>query len=139
MLVVSGETCRSFKVGIGIDLDQPQIASQQFQQTPMYAVDSEGEPSGHNRSSLLHLGARNLVATHWQALLEDEAVVGLQARIMETAGRSVRTKLATFRPVVSAVQQNLDGSSLGECNIEDGQVVLDMTGHEWLQIELRFK
>ena len=139
MLVVSGETCRSFKVGIGIDLDQPQIASQQFQQTPMYAVDSEGEPSGHNRSSLLHLGARNLVATHWQALLEDEAVVGLQARIMETAGRSVRTKMATFRPVVSAVQQNLDGSSLGECNIEDGQVVLDMTGHEWLQIELRFK
>ncbi|MBT6848614.1 MAG: hypothetical protein HOA14_14460 [Planctomycetaceae bacterium] len=57
---------------------------------------------------------------------------------METTGRSVRTKLATFRPVVSAVQQNLDGSSLGECNIEDGQVVLDMTGHEWLQIEMRF-
>ena len=79
-----------------------------------------------------------MAATHWQTVLEDEAVVGLQVRIMETAGQSVRTKLATFRPVVSAVQQNLDGSLLGECNVEDGQAVLDMTGHEWLQIELRF-
>jgi alpha-mannosidase len=138
ILVVSGETCRSFQVGIGVDLDHSQIAAQQFQQPPMYAVDSQGEPSGHNSSSLLHLGARNLVVTHWQTVLEGEAVVGLQARIMETAGRSVRTKLATFRPVVSAVQQNLDGSPLGECNVEDGQVILDMTGHEWLQIELRF-
>ena len=138
ILVVSGETCRSFQVGIGIDLDQPQIVSQQFQQSPMYAIDFEGEPSGHNSSSLLHLGARNLIATHWQTVLEGETVVGLQARIMETTGRSVRTKLTTFRPVVSAVQQNLDGSLLGECNVEDGQVVLDMTGHEWLQVELRF-
>jgi alpha-mannosidase len=138
ILVVSGETCRSFQVGIGVDLDQSQIAAQQFQQAPMVAVDSKGEPSGHNSSSLLHLGARNLVATHWQTVLQAEVVVGLQVRIMETAGRSVRTKLATFRPVVSAVQQNLDGSPLGECNVEDGQVVLDMTGHEWLQIELRF-
>jgi len=138
ILVVSGETCRSFQVGIGVDLDQSQIAAQQFQQSPMVAVDSKGEPSGHNSSSLLHLGARNLVATHWQTVLRDEVVVGLQVRIMEKAGRSVRTKSATFRPVVSAVQQNLDGSPLGECNVEDGQVVLDMTGHEWLQIELRF-
>ena len=139
ILVVPGEQCRRFQLGIGVDLIHPLVHAHQFGQPPSYVAGTFMSPSGHSTSSLLHLDAKNVMATHWDVLKEDDQVVGYQVRLMETAGRAGRVRLTSFQPAVTAKQCNLDGSHLGDCNVEEGQVLVEMTASEWVQIEVRFQ
>ena len=96
-------------------------------------------PAGQATSSLLHVDARNVLITNWEPLVEVNQLVGYKARVMESAGRPVRARLTSCRPVQAAAQFKLGGERIAECNLDEGRVILELTANEWIELEARFK
>jgi hypothetical protein len=87
---------------------------------------------------LFHVGMRNLVATSWQPLLNQQVAVGFRVALLETAGTATHTHLSAFRPIAVARQLNIFDEPCGDLPVEDGKVRLDMTPYEWIRLEAHF-
>ena len=59
--------------------------------------------------------------------------------MLETRGRAGRVRLRTFRPVASARQVDFQGHTLVELPLEKDAIPIDLTAHEWAQIEARWE
>jgi alpha-mannosidase len=138
LLVVRGETARRFQMGIGLDLTYPMAAATDLLAPETCARNIAGPPTAGTTSWLFHLSAKNALATHWRPLVEDGHVVGAIARILETEGRSSTCKLSAFRPIASARRLDLLGNPLNDLKVEDGVIVIEMTGHGWVEVEARW-
>jgi hypothetical protein len=132
-------------LGIGVDLPQPAAAAVEFM-TPPCAWHGEGPPGASASGWFFHLDARNVVATHWEPLAGEAAdkstpdggagpVQGFRARLLETAGRSGRVTLRTFRAVARARQIDFLGQTLLEAPVDDDRITLDFAGYEWIEVE----
>ena len=66
LLVVHGETARSFRLGIGIDVPHPTAAAMGFISPPRELSFQPPPPT--TAGWLFHLDCRNVVATHWAPL-----------------------------------------------------------------------
>jgi hypothetical protein len=84
---------------------------------------------------LFHIDSRNLTATHWEPLIENDAVRGFRVRLLETRGRAARARLSAFRPIASARHVDFTGQSRGDCQISGGKVQLELAANEWLELE----
>ena len=76
LLVVRGETARSFRLGLGIDLPHSAAAAIGFISPPLVLA---GQPQPPIPTGwLFHLDCRNVLATHWEPLDDggDVAVAG---------------------------------------------------------------
>ena len=138
LLVVRGESCRTFKLGIGIDLGQPMSQSMAWLADVPCLFEKAAPPSGSTTSWLFHLDARNVVATSWKPLMESGRSVGFAVRLLETSGRACKVSMAAFQPISSAEQRDFKGESLGACRIDDGKAVVEMAAAEWLEVEVRW-
>ena len=78
------------------------------------------------------------MATHWSPLVDQGRVVGVRARLLETAGRPGRAKLRSFRNFVSARQVDFEGQTLAELPVEEGAALVDFTCNEWVKVEARY-
>jgi alpha-mannosidase len=140
LLVVRGETARSFRLGIGVNLTHPVHAALDFL-APEH-VHRETAPAAAARSGwLFHVDAKNVVATHWSPLRSGERIVGFRARLLETEGRSCRVSLASFRPVKSARKTDFQGeqpTELSALSAQDDKVTMELKAHEWAQVEVGF-
>jgi alpha-mannosidase len=145
LLVVRGETARRFTLGIGVDVPQAAAAAQELI-APATSLLDVGPPPTLTSGWFFHIGAKNVVATHWQPLLLDrpgepssagprQVVGGFRARLLETAGRSGRVSLRAFRPVAVARQIDYLGQTLLEVPVEDDKIRLDFAAHEWIELE----
>ena len=138
LLVVRGESCRTFRLGIGVDLPQAYSQSMAFVADVPARFENAAPPKGHTNSWLFHLNARNVVATSWKPLMEAGQCVGLTVRLLETSGRPGKVRLAAFRSLLNAEQRDFKGDSLGSCRMEDGTAVVEMAAAEWLEVEARW-
>jgi alpha-mannosidase len=139
LLVVRGESRRTFQLGVGFDLSYPLPAALELI-SPVVAASDAGPPPRPAASGwLFHLDARNVVASHWEAIAEEGSVVGFRARLIETEGRAGRALLRTFKPVAAARQTDFHGQTLAELPVDSEGVRLDFTAYEWVQIEARWK
>ncbi len=138
LLVVRGEQCRKFQMGIGIDLKHPMQDALSLLTPTAMTCQTAPPPSPGGSSWLFHVDSRNVTATFWEPLVEDSHATGFRVRLLETGGRTAKAKLSTFRPVASARQLNLNGESLGDCQLEDGQIQIRLAAHEWVQLEARW-
>jgi alpha-mannosidase len=145
LLVVRGETARRFSLGIGVDLPQPAAAALEFV-TPETSWFDAGPPPASSSGWFFHLGAKNVLATHWQALTDagpDQPPVGestvpvrgFHARLLETAGQSGRVTLRAFRNVARARQVDFFGQTLLELPVDNDKITLDFAAHEWIEVE----
>jgi alpha-mannosidase len=145
LLVVRGETTRRFKVGIGVDLPQSAAAALEFVTPPTLSFDA-GPPPTNNSGWFFHLGAKNVVATHWRPLVDAAVdapvagdstapVHGFRARLLETAGQSGRVTLRAFRNVTRARQVDFFGQTLLELPVDNDKITLDFAAHEWIEVE----
>ncbi len=136
LLIVPGETARSFRLGIGIDVAHPMSAAIGFlSPEPMVAeVPAPPLPTGW----LFHVGARNVIVTHWEPLLEGNRVVGVCGRLLETDGRRTRCPLRSFRPIAEAhrIVPATEPPPAVPVDGDTANVILD--AHEWAEVELRF-
>ncbi len=145
LLVVRGERERRFRVGIGVSLPQPAASALEFLTPP--AVHRDDHSPGTTASGwLFHVDARNVVATHWEPLVDADVqaasavadthtVSGFRARLLETAGRAGRVTLRTFRPVAKARQVDFLGQTLLQAPVDGDKITLDFGSHEWVEVE----
>jgi len=145
LLVVRGETARRFSLAVGVDLPNPASSAVEFV-TPCVALFEEATACTTSSGWFFHVGAKNVVATHWQPLFDagapgsstdggGRAVTGFRVRLLETAGRSGRVTLRAFRRVATARQVDFLGETLLEVPVEDDKIMLDFAAHEWIEVE----
>ncbi len=138
MLVCRGESQRAFRLGIAVDVPHALPYALDLIRPIVPISEGAGQPQGPPTSWLFHLDRKNVVATHWEPLLEGGRVVGFRARLMETAGSSVRCKLRSFRAAKTARQVDFQGETLVQLPVEDDAVIIDFTSYEWVELEARF-
>jgi len=137
LLVVRGERRRRFQLGIGAGLAHPASEALALVEPPV-VVPGVAAPAAAASGWLFHLDAKNIVATHWETVLEGERAVGFRVRLWETEGRAGRVHLRAFKHLASARQIDLHGNTLMELTIDNDRVALDVSSYEWLAIEARF-
>lgn len=137
LLIVRGETCRNFSLAIGVDVPYPLQTALGLLTPPAFAT-RPAAPQGNASSWLFHVDARNVMATHWSALVEEGRVVGFRVRLAETTGRSAQTKVSSFRPIVSARQVDFQGLARNDCEVVDGAARIALLPHEWAEMECRW-
>jgi alpha-mannosidase len=135
LLIVRGETARKFTLGVGIDLPHPLHEAMSLLAPPVAVPLAAAPPKSGNSGWLLHVDSRNVVTTHLSPLLNGERVVGFRARLLETAGRAVDIGVSAFRPIGRARSVDFRGEVLRECTIADGKAKLNMSAHEWTELE----
>jgi alpha-mannosidase len=146
LLIVRGETERRFTMGIGVEVAQPASAAVEIL-TPAAVSLAAGPPPAAASGWFFHLDARNVLATHWDALVDgtseespaaDRASRGFRARFLETTGRAGRAALRTFRPVKSARQVDFLGQTMLELRVEGDRIMLDFAAFEWIDVEVEW-
>ncbi|HEX5443779.1 MAG TPA: hypothetical protein VFW87_08120, partial [Pirellulales bacterium] len=137
LLVVRGERRRTFRLGIGAGLAHPAAEALALLDPPV-VVPGVAAPRSAPSGWLLHLDAKNIVATHWETVLEGDRAVGFRVRLWETEGRAGRVHLRAFKRLTSARQIDLHGNALLDLTIDDDRVALDVAAYEWLAVEGRF-
>jgi len=140
LLIAGQEQRRSFHLGIGVGLDQPYYAAIELlvpaEVAPTAgAMAADDVPPRNDRGWLFHVGSKHVVATCWEALVGDGAVVGFRTRLLETEGRPASVRLAAFRDVKRVRRTNFCGRTLEELRVDDGRVHVNLHSYEWTQIE----
>jgi alpha-mannosidase len=138
LLVVRGERSRRFQFGVGIDLKHPRQEAVQLLAPVAALCQTTPPPASAASGWLFHIDARNVTATHWEPLLDDDRVAGFRVRLLESAGRSATATLKCFRPVTIARRLNFCGGTISECTLQDGDVQLSLSAHEWVELEARW-
>ena len=138
LLITRGETARRFRMGIGVDLPHAIHAAAAFQLPEMVAWNGAPKLGIDSAAWLFQLDNRNVLPTSWSPWVEEGAVVGFRVRLLETAGRPARVQVKSFRDVATARQVDFCNQGLGDCRLEDGGICLQLTGHEWAEIEARW-
>jgi len=138
LLVVRGEQCRHFRMGIGVNLKHPLQEALSLLTPETMIRQAASPPSPADSGWLFHVDSRNVIATHWAPLGEGDEVSGFRVRLLETGGRAAKTKLSSFRPVASARQVDFCGETRADCQLADGQIQLGLGAHEWVEVEARW-
>ena len=150
LLVVHGETARSFRVGIGIDVPHPTGAALGFLAPPIVLADQPAPPTPSGW--LFHLDCRNVLATHWEPLLstphapredplgetprQTDGLRGFRVRLLETDGRGVQLGLRCFRAVASAHKINPGDVPPVQLAVGDDCATIPVAPHQWTEVEV---
>jgi len=138
LLVVSGESERKFRLGLGIDLPNPVSAALSFIAPTMILPDRPQPPIP--TGWLFHLDRRNVIATHWTPIPRSEAtetgegITGFRVRLLETAGRETRLFLRCFRAVKAARMSN-PGEAATELPTKDDRIEIPLKPYQWAEVE----
>jgi hypothetical protein len=101
-------------------------------------VDNAAKPVSGEYGRLFMIDARNVVATHWESLVEGDRIVGFRVRLLETEGRAGRVELHAPRKILSARQVDFRGGTLVDVPAGDDRVAFDLAAFEWIEIEARY-
>jgi alpha-mannosidase len=139
LLLVRGETARRFRLGIALEHAQPWQASEELTAPSPLVPGAYPPPVGANSGWLFHIDTRHVSVTHWAPLIEAGEPIGFQARLLERAGHGGSVNLRTFRDVASAHRLTLAGQRAEELSVEGDRIGIEMSGHEWVQVEARWR
>jgi alpha-mannosidase len=150
LLVVQGETARSFRLGIGIDVPNSSAAAVGFLSPPLILPDQPPPPTPSGW--LFHLDCRNVMATHWDANLpgtansrgptargEPPTTPGFRVRLQETEGRAVTLGLRCFRPIAAAKRLNTGDVPPVELTVHGDKIEVPIGRYRWIEVEAEFQ
>jgi hypothetical protein len=121
-----------------MDLSHPQTAALDAL-CPHFHEFQNAPPPKPSTAWLFHIDARNVVATHWEAIPRDDGQLsGVRVRLLETAGRAVSCGFHSHRQLTAARRLDFSGSSLGELKVEGEKAIIDMAPGEWAQLEVEW-
>ena len=129
---MSGEGCRRFRLGVGIDLPSPLAAAVEFMAPPTMLAGPA--PRSGNSGWLFHLDVRSVVATHWEPMAG-----GFRVRLLETEGRHVQLNLRALGPLRSARKLGNGSQSPQDLPLEGDRMTIDLRPYEWAEVEAEFK
>ncbi|MGA2621254.1 MAG: hypothetical protein ABSF26_26825 [Thermoguttaceae bacterium] len=136
LLVVRGESARTFRLAVAVDAPQPIAAALDFlaPASVRWGLARPAQPSGW----LFHLDARNVLATHWEPLAIDGRCQGFRVRLLETEGRRVALGLRSFRSLQSAYKVAVPGQPPSGLSIEGDRLSVELGPYEWAEVEAQF-
>ncbi len=137
LLVVRGETARTFRLGLGVDVRYPAHAALEAI-VPSAKLCRTSDAPVTPWGWLFHLDARNVMATSWEALSQEDRVTGFRVRLLETEGRRAECLLRSFRPVASAQRVDFLGAPTSELPVEADAISVDLQPRQWIQVEAHF-
>ena len=70
---------------------------------------------------------------------DDDKLVGLIVRIIETEGKTTNAKISVCRKLESARKVDFVGETIDHCENTETEIKLSMHGYEWSQLEVRFE
>jgi hypothetical protein len=137
LLMVKGETQRQFRLGIAVNASNPMFLSYDFslgQEGFVFPVQSRPKnPSAW----LFQIESKNVIALHWEAVLETDKLVGYMVYLQETEGRRAHFALRSFLPPKPATAMNFCGKEIKTFKTNGDAVLIDMHAHELLPILVR--
>ncbi|PQO41363.1 hypothetical protein [Blastopirellula marina] len=136
ILIPRGETARSFRLGIGIDLPYPLQDARRLTYSPPPRVENAPSPTPGDTSWALHIDAKNVIITSLKPLTQGEQVVGYSARLLETEGRPAKGNLRCFRNVGRAALVEFSGETTGGAKTEGDRVQFELQAGQWRQIDV---
>lgn len=141
LLVVEGESRRTFRFTIGIDQTYPLQASWDASIAPIVIPTSSGPPRMGRTGWFYHLDAKHVqilqVKGHSE-VHEAQSGLGFSLRLIETEGRAGQMRLQTFKTPTSARKCDFTGATLINLPIDGDAVVIDLSANEIAEIELTF-
>ena len=137
LLVVPGETARSFQLGLAVDAPHPVPLALDFLAPPPVLFENAPPPAA-KVGWLFHLNAKNVIVTALLPLVREERVVGYRARLLETEGRGASVGVRAYRNVAAARRVNFLGEDPNELPVEDDKVTVEIGPHQWVEIEAEF-
>ncbi len=139
LLIVDGESTRSFRFVIACDDPYPMRPALDAYVPPIVVETSGGPPPAGRTGWFFQVDARNVQVTSVRPLPPDDGGPGgLQVRLLETEGRARRARLACFKSPTSARLVTLAGETAGDLLVEAGTVSVDLGAYEVATLELRF-
>lgn len=146
LLIVPGETRRTFRIVIAVDEDYPLQAALGALTPPVVVPTRHGPPRAGTTGWFFHLDARNvqllqllpLAAQPSEHAADAAPVSGCAVRLVETEGRSARVRLRCIRNPTSARVRDYVGSTLARLVVEGDAVALDLSPYEIADVEVRF-
>lgn len=138
LLVTRGETCRRFRMALGLGLKQPLAAALDLLAPTAMLPDPTTAPAAGATSWFFHVDARNVIATHWSPLVEGNRCVGFRTRLLETQGRATKARVTALHPIATAREVDFRGEVVYELPTDNGSAVADLAAGQWLDLEARW-
>lgn len=137
LLVVEGETERSFQFTLEFDQNYPMRVASEVQQ-PLIVSDVAGRrPSGADTGWILGTSAKNIIIARLRCVgTESEPRITLL--LEETEGRAARCLIRTARKPKTARRFGRDGSTVEELAITDSGVEVEFGRFQIREVELGF-
>jgi hypothetical protein len=126
-------------MGIALEHAQPWQAAEELTAPSPVVAGTCPSPRGASTGWLFHIDARHVAATHWALVMEAGAPIGFRVRLLERAGHGGSVTLRTFRDLGSAHRLTLAGERVEELPVEADRVRVEISGHEWVQVEATWK
>ena len=137
LLIVKDESQRQFRLGVAVNAKNPALLSYDFalgQDEFIFPVQCQPK----NPSSwLFQIESSNVVALHWEPILEADKPVGYMVYLQETEGCRAHFALRSFVPPKRAAAMNFQGKELKSLKVNEDAVLIDMHVHELLPLMVR--
>ena len=135
LLVVKGETTRRYQLGLAFDTPHVLSAALEHCMPPAVVPAHGGPPATGESGWLMHLDAKNVVATHWQPLADGS---GFRACLQESTGKAGPVRLSAFKPLAEAHLLDFTGANRAALPIEEGAAVIELPAGGWVEVEARW-
>jgi alpha-mannosidase len=137
LLIAGSETCRSFSLGVVLDLEYPFHAAQEMISPAVVVPTDDGPPALGIAGWLAQLDHKNVVISRVEfAENAGDRGWGLVFHLLETAGQSGRCRLRLFRDPTWARQVDFLGETIIDLSVEGDGVQVDLTPHELARVEV---
>lgn len=134
LLMVEGETARTFDLTVGIDREQPMQTALGVVSPVAVVPLTQGPPRVGPSGWLFHLDAPNVVLSTLRPAAGDAVL----ATLLETASHYGAVTLRCVRDPVKATVQDLAGTDLYDATLEGDAVHLDITSCDLLRVLVQF-
>jgi alpha-mannosidase len=137
LLVAGNESCRSFSLGVVLDLEYPFHAAQDLITPAVVVPTDDGPPALGVTGWLAQLDRRNVAISRVEFTENaGDRGWGLVFHLLEAAGQSGRCRLRLFRNPTWARQVDFLGETIIDLSVEGDAVQVDLTPHELARIEV---
>jgi alpha-mannosidase len=138
LLIAGRETCRSFRLGVALDIEHPFHSAQDMLTPALVVATDAGPPRSGPAGWFFEIDNRAVATTHvaFAHHSGDGRGWGLVFHLMETAGRPARCRLRLFRNPTWARQTDFNDQVILDLPIDDDAVLIDLTPHEIVCIEV---
>jgi hypothetical protein len=134
LLIVKGESHRQFRLGIAVNAKHPAFLSYDFflgQEDFTVPVSS---PPTHPSAWLFQIESNNVMALHWEPMLEADKLTGYMVYLQELEGRRVHFALRSFLVPKQASAKNFHGKERKTFKTDGDAVLIDMHAYELLPL-----